>query len=343
MHYNQVAMLPKMSRLFLLIIITLTQTAFVLSASLQAPSAYDLIVEVNSYRLSMGYYALNPDSLVITAAQGHADWIVATGQGGHIGAHGSDETMRVAWAGYGGGAAIQCDEAWASGRTIKDVVYTAWSDWEHQEVMLNGWGNPYTDIGAGVADKGDGTYVFVVNICMIKGADSGSYLPSATRDPNATADLSNYIFGVTKATPAADGSVIHIVKYGQTLATIAEAYGITINALRALNNMSADNTNIWPDQKLIIIKGNGTPLAITPSVSGTPDETPSLPQTYTPRSATRTLIPTLVINNKDATIAPVTQTTAESDVSPSKTIGMVLIILCGMGVIALIYFFFLKK
>ena len=40
----------------------------------------------------------------------HAEWIVATGQGGHIGASGSDETVRVSWTGYGGGAAIQCDE-----------------------------------------------------------------------------------------------------------------------------------------------------------------------------------------------------------------------------------------
>ena len=210
--------------------------------------------------------------------------------------------------------------------------------------MLNGWGNPYTDIGAGVADNGDGTYVFVVNICMIKGAGNSSYIPGATRDPNATADLSNYIFGVTKATPAADGSVIHIVKYGQTLATIAEAYGITINALRALNNMSADNSNIWPDQKLTIIKGNGTPLASNPVVSGTPAKTPSQPQTYTPRSVTRTPIPTLAISDKDATNTPSVQITTEPEnASPSKTIGMLLIILCGMGVIALIYYFFLKK
>lgn len=337
-------MLRKNTLLFLLIIITLTQMAFSLPAPVSAPSAYDLIAVVNLYRLSKGFYALNPDPFVMAAAQGHADWIVATGQGGHYGAGGSDETMRVYWAGYGGGADIQCDEAWASTRSINDAVYVAWSDWEHQEVMLNGWGNPYTDIGAGVADKGDGTYVFVVNICMIKSAGSGSLIPGATRDPNATADLSNYIFAVIKATPAADGSVIHVVKYGQTLATIAEAYGITINELRLKNNMAADAANIWPDQKLIIIKGNGTPLAINPSVSGTPgDETPSLPQTYTPRSVTRTPIPTLAITDQEATTTPVKHITAEPEASPSKTIGMILIILCGMGVVVLIYFFFLKK
>ena len=60
-----------------------------------------------------GYYAIGTNSLVMSAAQGHADWIVQTGQGGHTGAGGSDETVRVGWTGYGGGAEIKCDENWA--------------------------------------------------------------------------------------------------------------------------------------------------------------------------------------------------------------------------------------
>ena len=84
----------------------------------------------------MGLYALNPDAKVMSAAQGHADWIVATGNGGHTGASGSDETTRVYWSGYGGGKSIKCDEAWASTTSVNSAVYEAWSDWTHQQVMV---------------------------------------------------------------------------------------------------------------------------------------------------------------------------------------------------------------
>ena len=118
------------------------------------PSGYDLVAGVNAYRASQGYYAIGTNALVMAAAQSHADWIVQTGQGGHTGAGGSDETMRVSWTGYGGGAEIKCDEAWAAASTVDEAIYNQWSDWTHQEVMLNGWGNRYTDAGGGVADWG---------------------------------------------------------------------------------------------------------------------------------------------------------------------------------------------
>ncbi|MCJ7823406.1 MAG: LysM domain-containing protein, partial [Anaerolineales bacterium] len=234
-------------------------SAFSLPTNEVQPSGYDLAAAVNAYRAANGYYQLNPHSLVMAAAQAHAEWIVETGQGGHIGASGSDETVRVSWTGYGGGASIQCDENWASGSTIEDAVYSAWSDWTHQEVMLNAWGNRYTDIGGGAAAYGDGRYAFVLNVCKVVGQESSGDMPEASGSAPpangntlATADSSNYIYGVTLATPLADGTLTHTVLYGQTLAAIAKAYGITIETLRDLNNIPADSTIIWVDEELII-------------------------------------------------------------------------------------------
>jgi len=258
------------------------------------PTGYDLAAAVNAYRAANGYYQLNPHSLVMAAAQTHAEWIVTTGQGGHIGASGSDETVRVSWTGYGGGAAIQCDENWAGGRTIEDAVYGAWSDWVHQEVMLNAWGNRYTDIGGGVASRGDGSYVFVLNVCKVIGQEASGAMPDATPNPLATADVSNYIYGVTLATPGVDGAIIHKVLYGQTLASIAEAYGVTIETLRSLNDMAADETVIWVDEELVIQPATGggtsqgaaqanpssTPLADAATPSPSPQ--PTRPATATP-------------------------------------------------------------
>lgn len=348
MDYNHVDMPKKSIYIIILLIILFTQTALTINKPVSAPGPYDLIAEVNAYRLSMGYYALNPDPLVMAAAQGHADWIVETGNGGHYGASGSDETMRVYWTGYGGGKAIKCDEAWASTNSVSSAVYGAWADWTHQQVMLNGWGNNYTDVGAGVADNGDGTYVFILDVCLIEGGSapdtSTGSSGSTITDPNATPDLSNYIFGVMVATPAPDGSIVHIVQYGQTLASISEAYGLTINELRAMNGMAVDSTNIWPDQKLLIKKAVAGSSTGTPAIeTGTPTATTATTvPTYTPRARTSTPLPTLAITGEAEPAGQSAENIAVAAQPASKTIGMVLIILCGLGLIALVYSF-LKK
>lgn len=305
-------------------------TAFNQPQQASQPSGYDVVAAVNAYRATKGYYPLNPHPQVMAAAQAHAEWIVATGQGGHIGASGSNETTRVSWTGYGGGASIKCDENWASGRTIEDALYGAWSDWTHQEVMLNAWGNRYTDAGGGVAALGNGRYIFILNVCMVVGKGSGAAVPGATANPQATADLSNYIFGITKATPMADGRIEHVVKYGQTLVTIAEAYGITIESLRTLNNMAADATLIYPEQKLLIQPATGT---------GATQTTPAAPPTSTPQAdiapSTPTTIPTMIPMPTQSPSNP-TQTVKDGNGQVVQNAGMLLIGLAAIGLVVVL-------
>jgi LysM repeat protein len=302
------------------------------SAQLQdggtAPTVYDLMAAVNAHRAANGYYALSPNSLVMAAAQTHAEWIVATGQGGHIGAGGSDETDRVSWTGYGGGAEIRCDENWAGGRTIQDAMVGAWSDWTHQEVMLNAWGNRYTDIGGGVAAYGDGRYVFVLNVCLVVGQEYDGSVPEANdaltpTDPLATADSSNYIYGVTLATPSADGSITHTVLYGQTLAAIAEAYGVSIETLRTLNTIAADSTIIWVGEELVIQPAGSVPT-YTQETAPTEESTPSAPP------ITQTEVP-------QATVSPPTFTpTPQAEPVYKEGTPMAGILLLGLAGIGLV-------
>ena len=301
--------MSKISRiqcLFLGLILLFSFSAFRFQAQETAPNGYDLVAAVNAYRAANGYYQIPVNSLVMSAAQTHAEWIVETGQGGHIGAGGSNETMRVSWTGYGGGASIQCDESWAGGRTIDDAVYGAWSDWVHQEVMLNAWGNRYTDIGGGVASRGDGGYVFVLNVCMVVGQPASGDVPDSEAPTSATpgveqpkADPSQYIFGVTKSTPQADGTIKHKVLYGQTLITIAEAYGTTVNELRTLNKMDAANTVIWPDQELLIKSGTGAAESqaaptLTPEVTAVSTSTAAAPTPTSQPTSTLAPVPTRI-------------------------------------------------
>jgi hypothetical protein len=322
-------------------------SAFNLPANDSQPSGYDLAAAVNAYRASKGYYQLNPNQLVMSAAQTHAEWIVATGQGGHIGANGSNETIRVSWTGYGGGAKILCDECWASGPSIEDALYGAWTDWTHQEVMLNAWGNRYTDIGGGVAALGNGRYIFVLDVCKIVGKgyggavpDGSGSVPSATTNPLATADLSNYIYGVTRSTPLPDGSIKHRVMYGQTLVTIAKAYDITIETLRSLNNMAADATIIWPEQELLIQTGSGTPHV---QVSVTPENTVSPSPSATVTIQTRTPLPTLDMTPIFITATPQVVQTAPNNMQPIKILGMLMIGVSGIGLVILLFFSIFRK
>ncbi len=338
----------KIKKTILLLALIITASAGIRTTPIHAadPTADDLVAAVNAYRTANGYYTMNPHPLVYQAAQTHAQWIVDTGQGGHIGAGGSDETIRVSWTGYGGGAPIQCDENWASGRTIDDALYGSWADWTHQEVMLNQWGNLYTDIGAGVADAGDGRYVFILNVCKVIGQEAGGDVPDTpvnegVPDIPPTPDYSNYIYSVVTATPQFDGTVMHIVQYGQTLAAIAEAYGITIEALRTLNGLPADFTTIWPDDELIIVQGTGEAAPTAPPAEETPEAT--VTPTRTPRP---TYTPSSMDHTATARAAQAQQETEPADTRPSRstlTAGMLLLIFAGLGLVIVVFVMSIKQ
>jgi LPXTG-motif cell wall-anchored protein len=76
------------------------------------------------------------------------------------------------------------------------------------------------------------------------------------------------------STPDADGKIIHTVQAYQTLSTISQAYGTSIERILSLNGLQVD----WPlliDQKLLIHPGNvtpsPTPRPLTPIEKLTPE------------------------------------------------------------------------
>ncbi len=316
--------------------------------SVQAVNGYDLIDAVNGYRAANGLYALNPEVHVMSAAQAHADWIVETGNGGHTGEGGSDETIRVGWTGYGDGGTIHCDEAWASGSDdVSAVVYDSWADWVHQGVMLDYWGNGYTDVGAGVSKDSDDHYVYVLDVCMISGKPSPLRpTPVDTQVGDTAVPLpeqeGTYVFiPLVTSTPAADGSVIHVVGEGQALVQIALSYGVKVAEIRKLNGMSEDWTLIFPGEKLIIIPKTSSitktateTVIITGTINGTSDTITETPlATRTPRKKLATLV--IPTGDMVQTSQPATANFTFNTQGLNKT-GVTLVVVSVAGLVALL-------
>ena len=106
------------------------------------------------------------------------------------------------------------------------------------------------------------------------------------------------VLSIATTTPNADGSITHIIKYGETLIDIAEAYGVPLNELIAMNRLDPNNPAYFEGQVLIIR------AAFTP--------TPFITTTYTPRPPTRTPLPT-------RTPRPTRTATPELSPTPTRT------------------------
>ncbi len=262
----------------------------------QAPSGYDLIAAVNALRASKGLTAYAIDPLLMLSAQMQAEYLASQAPGpvsGHVGPGGTDADARAKAVGFPYVVGLDINENWASmpvGSSFEDIFNGVWNDSAHQHTMLHQLGQL---AGAGIAISGDTMYI-ILDVAAYWGDAGKTPWPTSSgySAPGTPAIVSQYIAPVKVATPLADGSVTHQVQSGQSLWSIAIKYGVKIDSIRRLNNISTDGT-IYMGQKLIV-KGPGLS---TPTVSQV-TETPSLSDFLPPRSdaqifTTPTPLPTI--------------------------------------------------
>lgn len=265
-------------------------------ARAQAGTPFEVLAEINSLRIANGMQPLIENQYLNLAAQNHADWIAATGQGGHIGAGGSTAADRALAVGYGGGASVRVTENWARGPglTAYSCVYDMWAPSSaHINNMLTTWHNEF---GAGVALDSQGMTVYVVKFGHVVGSVP-QQPPSVPSGPTGTP--APLIQPVATAQPNPDGSVIHIVRFGQTLWAIAEAYGISMITLLEQNYLTEDSA-IYPDQELLIVPANleveedvnEDDAEATPTPTEEPTPTPTRTPTRTPQAQAEEATPT---------------------------------------------------
>lgn len=227
-------------------------------------SAYELIIAMNTLRVSYGLPALIEDPIVNAVAQNTAQIMAANNMSWHIG----DVRGRLAAAGYGNGATVWATENFAVGRagTGIDQIMAAWADPDHMRPAVT---PAYCHVGAGIAQASNGRIYYILQAAYISGQACGSISsPSGgTAQPGTVPNpVPQLIIPVKIATPDAEGKVYHVVQAGQSFWSIAIAYQITIQDLETWNNVSR-NIPLQAGQRLFI-PGKDTAGYATPTPRG---------------------------------------------------------------------------
>ena len=275
----------------------LSLAIFISFSGFQAPvqadagSASDIIGAVNAIRTGYGNTALIVDPILMSTAQSTANIMASTGNCAHIG----NVSGRVAAAGYGGGGQVYATENIACGNnlSVDTTVNQYWADADHMLPMTNA---AYTHVGAGVTVV-DGRVFYVLHAAYTTNSSytgGGSPAGGATSSvPVATVPV---ILPVKTSTFSPDGSLVQVVEEGQTLWTIAAAYGVTIEELMAVNHYTSTPLLIVGDTVIIKAANTLTPTATVTDTPLPPTRTPTrtpTPKTPTPtRTATATLTST---------------------------------------------------
>lgn len=271
-----------------------------IAAQAQSASPYDLVNAVNELRALHGLQPYTIDPGLMAYAQEHSEYQARTQTSTHIHSDGQNPLSRG------------LEENVASGTaeifTVAVAVYEVWADWGHRHILTG-----YVDgeIGAGVAYSDDGFVYYTVNI------RPGEEL-AATVAP---------FVALQTAAPAADGSITHLVGYGQTLWSIALSYGVTVDEIRRLNGIPADSVVIQTGQKLLIRTAGVAPAQQgQPTAPSTPPPTASPTQITAAASTANTPAP--------ASPMPPAPTAKPPEAAPRRT-GTGVFIALAIGIIGL--------
>ena len=234
-------------------------------APANAVSAFDLIIAMNTLRVSNGLPALVEDPIVDALAQSTAATMAANNMSWHIG----NVRGRLAAAGYGAGGTVWGTENFAVGIDMGiDQIMAVWSDPDH---MLPAVVPAYCNVGAGTAQTSDGRTYYILQAAYVGEKACGSFSSSSSSDGTSQAgsgvsSISQIIVPVKIATPDADGKIYHTVQPGQSYWSIAITYQITIHDLEVWNNTS--RTTPLKTGERLFIPGKDTTGYSTPTPIG---------------------------------------------------------------------------
>jgi len=234
----------------------------------------DLVDTVNALRAAQGLPGYQVNSILMTLAQQHAEYMASIGVSTvHTDAQGRRPFQRALDAGYLVAGDLSLGGFYSEnviggvGMTPQQAV-TAWlGDTPHKDTMLS---SVLRDVGGGVAVVGN-TYYYCLDAALSTGGTPVAYTPFPP--------LSSPTQVIIQNTPNADGSISYIIQPGDTLLAIHLAYGISVSDILSLNNITLD-TILYPGHKLLL-RGPFTPTATFPTLTPTERPTPTLWPTST--------------------------------------------------------------
>jgi uncharacterized protein YkwD len=251
-------------------------------------SAADLIAGVNAVRSSEGLSPLQPNSILDSIAQQQAEYELSVGSQTDTGAGGSRPYQRALAAGYllagdlSKGGIIAELLYGGVGISPSDAVNWWKNDSYHHSMIVS---TAFADVGAGIASSGN-TYYFVLVEALSTGGTPVAYTPPAPLNPIAPTLVPN--------TPNADGSIVHIVRPGETLGSISISYDVPLADILKLNGLTLKST-IFANQKITIRAAN-TPTPTQPTSTPTIIPTSTPWPTSTPTSTATDLPPTATLS-----------------------------------------------
>lgn len=236
------------------------------------PTPQELIAAVNALRAAKGLTAYTFDSGLSSYAQAQADYMASTGTLTHTRPDGS-----VPW-----GSGLKENIAYGQQMTPDIAVNQIWTDALHYDPMVL----PGGAVGAGVASSGGDIYFSLV---VRPSGVAASTLPAQSPTQSSAGQVAQVVPTATATVAiSAEGAITHLVVMGDTLTSIAAKYGVTVDEIKRLNNIGADNL-IFLGTTLIIRAANtatptpepsATPTPETPTA--TPEPTKEVPATQTP-------------------------------------------------------------
>ena len=233
----------------------------------------DVIAAVNALRSAHGLPAYTVSSILMGTAQGQADFMAQSGTIQHTGPGGSSVTQRLLAAGYPlagdlslGGFRSE-NIVGGYGMTAEEAVNAWTGDAPHLNTMLS---SDLQEIGAGVAES-DGMSYYVIDCARPTGSGlPQDYTPGVEANLNGGDDI---VVPVKLATPNPQGDIYHEVQQGQSLWSIAIAYGVHIVEIQRLNSLGQSIT-LQRGEKLLV-KRLGTPTPAPPTATATETEAAS--------------------------------------------------------------------
>lgn len=295
--------------------------------SAQTVSPGEIISLVNNLRSAYGLPALIEDGILNSTAYATAQTMAASGVCAHIGG----ARDRIAAAGFGGGATVFATENMACARSasISDIQ-SWWADSLHMMPMTE---SRYTHVGAAAYTGSNGTTYYVLHAAYYAGSagSAGSSSGSSSGSSNPSTPSEPLVQPIITSTPQADGSIVHVVRYGQVLDSIAKWYGVTIAQIMSQNSLTSET--IYEGSSLIIRQAPTITVTFTPSITPLqPTRTPSL----TP-SPTKIVIPDTPTPTKEPTFF---ESLPKID---RQWLGFGLLVVSAAGLMVVLYFFFIKS